>query len=477
MSKPLKLWEYQKIAFDFMLNAPRSALLAGMGMGKTLATLSLIDVLYMLGDEGPWLVLGPLRVARDTWPRETQKWDSLKHIRSVPLIGTAEERVAALERGLATGAQLFTMNYDTLVVSRKDPSHPKKRTSVSWLREALGKRKWPFRTVIADESTRLKGHRSVGGGVRARELSIIARDTDRWHNLTGTPAPNGLKDMWGQYWFLDYGHRLGRTHTAFMERWFRPKWNGYGVEPMPFADGQIHAAVSDITLSIRPEDWFDLDEPIRKEVRVYMPPTAKRKYKELEAKLFTELESGTELEVFNAGALCNKCLQFANGAVYTDAPAWETVHEAKMEALDSIAEEANGAALLVSYQFISDRVRILKAFPNAVDISTQAGMAEFMSGKKQLGVAHEKSMGHGIDGLQDVCNMLVRFGHGWDLELRDQMLERIGPMRQFQSGHKRPVWVWDIITDDTLDDDVIARHVDKRSVQDALLAAMARRAA
>jgi hypothetical protein len=246
---------------------------------------------------------------------------------------------------------------------------------------------------------------------------------------------------------------------------------------MPFAEGQIHAAISDITLSIRAEDWFDLDEPIRKEVRVIMPPKARKQYKELEAKLFTVLGSGTELEVFNAGALCNKVLQFSNGAVYTQAPAWEEVHQAKLEALDSIIEEANGASLLVAYEFVSDRVRILETFPNAVDISTPKGMTAFMSGRKQVGVAHPKSMGHGIDGLQDVCNMLVYFGHGWDLELRDQILERIGPMRQYQSGHRRPVWVWSIITDETLDDEVLARHVTKRTVQDSLLAAMTRRAA
>lgn len=457
MRKPLTLWEYQKIAFDFMLNAPRSALLAGMGMGKTLATLSVVEALILLSHQTPALVLGPLRVARDTWPREALKWDPFKDIRVSPIIGAPHERKAALRRP----AEVYTINYE----------------NIPWLVEEIGSNRWPFPTVVADESTRLKGHRTVAGGVRAKALSKIARQTERWHNLTGTPAPNGIKDTWGQYWFLDFGYRLGNTHTAFMERWFKPKWDGYGVEPLSFAEAQIHAAVSDISLALRPEDWFDIDDPITKEVRVYMPEKARKQYRELEHKLFTVLGSGTELEVFNAGALCNKCLQFANGAVYTEAPAWEEVHQAKMEALDSIVEEAGGASLLVSYQFVSDRVRILEQFKNATDISTQKGMEEFMSGRKQLGVAHEKSMGHGIDGLQDVCNMLVRFGHGWDMELRSQMLERIGPVRQLQSGHRRPVWVWDIITDDTLDDDVIARHVEKRTVQDALLAAMTRRAA
>lgn len=451
--------EYQKIALDFLIDTPRAALFAGMGMGKTLIAISLLDALQVLGDGSPALVLGPLRVARDTWATETGKWRDFKDSLIVsPIIGDPWQRAQALKRP----AQIYTINYE----------------NIAWLREQFDKRPWPFKTVIADESTRLKGHRTVGGGKRAAKLAAIARQTDRWINLTGTPAPNGLKDLWGQYWFLDFGKRLGSTYTAFCDRWFRPKWSGFGIEPLPHSDREIHERINDITLSIRPEDWFDLKDPIRKDIRVQMGAEHLKRYKQLERDLFTRLASGEEIEVFNAGAMTNKCLQYANGAVYTDKLGnWSTCHDRKLEALESIIEESGGAQVLVSYEFVSDRLRILDRIKSSVDISTPKGMADFMQGRKQVGVAHPKSMGHGIDGLQKVCNILVYFGHGWDLELRDQILERIGPVRQMQAGLDRPVWVYSIITDDTLDDAVIDRHRSKRSVQDALRAAMVREAA
>jgi SNF2 family DNA or RNA helicase len=182
--------------------------------------------------------------------------------------------------------------------------------------------------------------------------------------------------------------------------------------------------------------------------------------------------------VFNAAALTNKCRQFANGAAYTENPKWVAVHDAKLDALESVIEEAAGDPLLISYSFVSDKERILQRFKNsAVDISTVKGMQLFMAGEKPIGVAHPKSMGHGIDGMQDVCNHLVYFGLDWDLELHMQILERIGPVRQMQSGYDRPVWVTSIISDGTLDDDIAERHASKRSVQDILLEAMGRRAA
>jgi hypothetical protein len=168
-------------------------------------------------------------------------------------------------------------------------------------------------------------------------------------------------------------------------------------------------------------------------------------------------------------------LQFANGAVYTKAPEWKAVHDAKLEALESVVNEAAGDSLLVAYAFVSDKARILGKFKDAVDISTKDGMKAFRAGHKRIGVAHPASMGHGIDGLQDVTNRLVYFGHDWNLELRQQILERIGPMRQKQSGHNRPVWVTSIVADETLDDDVLERHESKRKVQDVLMDAMNRR--
>jgi hypothetical protein len=447
--------EYQQLAIDFMLDTPRCALFAGMGLGKTVATLSLLETLILTGLDTPTLVLGPKRVARDTWPDEVHKWAHLKDLEVSVIAGDAHARRRALNRP----AHIYATNYEQL----------------PWLVETFEKRAWPFRTVVADESTRLKGHRMRQGGQRTAALAKVARHTDRWINLTGTPAANGLKDLWGQFWFLDFGERLGFTYDGFMQRWFRRKYTGYGVEPMPSSEREIYDRIGDITLAIRPEDWFDLEAPIEQTVRVHLPPAARKAYRQLEVDMFAKLACGTEIEVFNAAALTNKCRQMANGAAYTEYPVWTAVHDAKLEALDSIVEEAAGASVLVAYEFVSDRERILRAFSDAADISTPKGLEAFKKGKVQMGVAHPKSMGHGIDGLQEVCNMLVYFGHGWDLELRQQILERIGPVRQMQSGFKRAVWVWNIVADDTLDDTVLERHKSKREVQDLLLEAMSRR--
>jgi SNF2 family DNA or RNA helicase len=456
MSRAFTPHEYQKIALDFMLDTPRCALFAGMGLGKTVSSLTLIDMLYLTGNDAPVLVLGPKRVAANTWPEEAAKWDHLKHLEVSPIVGDPRQRRAALHRP----AHIYTTNYEQL----------------PWLVDAYDKRPWPFRTVIADESPRLKGHREKGqGGFRTNHIAKVARETDRWVNLTGTPAANGLKDLWGQFWFLDFGQRLGATYTAFKERWFRADYSGYGVKPLPNADREIHATISDITLSIRPEDWFDLEKPIERTVPVRLSKALMTQYQRLESEMFTKLTCGTELEVFNAAALTNKCRQFANGAAYTEHPNWVPVHDAKLEALESIVQEAAGASLLVSYEFVSDRERILKHFKNAVDISKPAGLKAFKAGKAQLGIAHPQSMGHGIDGLQDICNMVVYFGTGWNLEYHQQILERVGPVRQMQSGHKRAVWVWSIVVQDTIDEVLIERHAGKREVQDLLLEAMSRR--
>jgi hypothetical protein len=449
---------YQQIAGDFLLSQPRAALFAGMGLGKTPTTLTLIDTLMLCGYDEPILVLGPLRVAQNTWVREAAKWDHLKHLEIVPIVGEPRQRRSALFRP----AHIHTINYEGL----------------PWLIESLDGRRWPFKMVIADESTRLKGYRTRQGGQRAAALGKVARETEWWVNLSGTPAPNGLKDLWGQYWFLDFGERLGYTHTAFMDRWFKTNPYTRRVEPTPSADREIHQRIADITLSIRPEDWFDLEQPIVKEVRVQMPQACRAQYRQLEREMFTELACGTEVEVFNAAALTNKCLQFANGAVYVDkrTGAWAKVHDEKIQALESIAEESGGEQLLVAYEFVSDKDRILRHFgKRAVDISKPEGFKRFMAGDAQMGVAHPKSMGHGIDGLQDVCRIGVYFGHGWDLELRMQMLERIGPVRQMQSKTGKSVFVYNIVTDDTIDDSVIERHKSKRDVQDLLLEAMTKK--
>lgn len=451
---------YAPSAIEFMLEHQRCSLFAGMGMGKTSMVYTMLDQLYLLGMESrPTLVLGPKRVAADTWPEEVMKWKHLRDLDVVNIGGTVAQR----KRALLSDAAVYTTNYEQL----------------PWLIEHMDG-KFPWGVVVADESTRLKSFRLQQGGKRAAALAKIAHtQVNRWINLTGTPAPNGLIDLWGQMWFLDQGHRLGRTFGAFKDRWFyrQPSGGQYAgpLKPHKHAEAQIHAAIRDICLTLDPADWFDIEKPIVTTVKVSLPPDVYKMYKQLEREMFVKLSDDAHVEAFNAAALTNKCLQLANGAVYTDDKgSWSPVHDAKLDALESIVEEANGMPVLVAYNFISDKERIMKKFPKAVLLSDKIGMRKFKAGEAPIGLAHPKSMGHGIDGLQTVTNILVRYGHDWNLEERMQMLERIGPVRQKQAGLDRPVMVYDIVASATIDNEVIARHETKREVQDLLLEAMKR---
>ena len=459
-AKHFRLKPEQHPMVDFLRNTVRCALWAGMGMGKTTATLFLLVLLKLLGtlEPGPILVIGPKRVARDTWPDDAKKFVEFRHLRITPL---TECSPAERRSRLKCPSDVFTINYELL----------------PWLVEHFGAR-WPFRTVIADEADRLKGFRTKQGGDRAQQLARVAHNLcKRFIELTGTPSPNGLKDLWGQIWYLDRGLRLGTTYTAFLDRWFRTNPYTGKIEPMPHSDKEIHALLADICLTIDPRDWYDLKVPIVETVKVTLPPAARRIYKELEKEMYAQLECGGEVEVFNAAALTNKCLQLANGAVYTTYPKWAPIHDEKIEALESLLNESGAMPVLCAYSFKSDVARLTKAFPKAALLSTTRGMAAFKAGDSPLGLAHPASMGHGIDGLQLVTNIICRFGHDWNLGNRLQMLERIGPMRQVQAGFDRPVWVYDLVATDTIDETVIAAHAHKQTVQDALLWAMRRNTA
>lgn len=275
---------YAAAATNHLNTHERCALWAKPGMGKSVITLTWLDTLHnIVGESAPTLVLAPLRVARDTWTNEVQKWEHLRGLSVVPVIGDAKQRAAALRRD----AQVYTTNYENLV----------------WLRDhfqADGKA-WPFRTVVADESTKLKGFRLRQGGVRAQAIGQVAhKHVRRWINLTGTPASNGLEDLWGQTWFLDAGRRLGRTFSAFRDRWFRPVKVGQFNRwvPTEWAQEEIQQRLSDICLTLDPKDWFDLLDPIVNVVYVDLPASAKVKYRELERELFTMIGS-TEIEVMN----------------------------------------------------------------------------------------------------------------------------------------------------------------------------------
>lgn len=457
----------------WQLDVPRDAIWATMGVGKTVPTLTTLQALKLAGDDKPALALGPLRVARDVWYKEALKWKHLEYYRVQPVVGDVTQRLLALREK----ADLYTTNYENL----------------PWLIEHLGEH-WPFDKIIADEATRVKSFRggvrkngvfSVVGGERAKALARVAHSKVKWmYELTGTPSPNGLTDLWGQMWYLDQGKRLGASYGAFKQRWFQRSFDGYGCEALPLAQQQIQDALRDMCLTVDIKDFVDLKEPVVRNIYIDLPANARRMYKDMEKEMFFELEA-REVEVFNAAARTQKLLQLANGAVYVDplttddesprAKEWKRVHDEKLYALESIVEEANGMPVLCAYQFRSDLHRILSKFEYAVDLATPSGFTKFKTGRCRLGVAHPASLGHGVDGLQDVTNICAFYGHDWNLELYDQMMGRIGPVRQMQSGHDRPVFIYHIIARDTMDEAVMTRRETKRSVQDILLDALKRR--
>lgn len=447
---------YQGMITDHILDVPRCGIWAGMGLGKTVGTATAIAVLVLLDDD-PILVIAPKRVARSTWPDEMEKWEHTKDIVIQPIIGSASARLMAVQRK----AHVYTINYESL----------------PWLIVYWGDR-WPYKTVVADESTKLKGFRLRQGGKRAGMLAKLAHTKiKRFVELTGTPAPNGLIDLWGQMWFLDQGKRLGRTFQAFKDRWFRVGHNGFGYEPLPFAQQQIQEALADICISIEAKDWFDLKDPIVSNIYVDLPARARKAYEELEKQMFTQFSNGDTVEAFNAASLTMKCLQMCNGASYVNGgnTEWQETHDEKILALEEIIEEAAGMPVLVAYHFKSDLARLKKAFPAGRELDANPKtIADWNAGKIPVLFAHPQSAGHGLN-LQDGGNILVYFAHWWNLEERQQILERVGPTRQMQAGHDRPVFVYNIIARNTVDDDVIARTESKRAVQDILMDSMKRR--
>lgn len=456
--------DYQKKIISHILDVPRCAVWAGMGTGKTSSTLTAIDALQLAGDGSPVLVLAPLRVCTSTWPEEVSKWAHLSDLRVVPVTGSEKERQAALRNE----APIYATNYENL----------------PWLVDHFGAH-WPFKTIIADESTRLKSFRLRQGGVRAQALAKVAHTkVKRFINLTGTPAPNGLLDLWGQTWMLDRGDRLGRTYSAFVQRWFTQGYDGYSYEILgEYAADEIHDKLRDICLTIDPKDYFDLAEPIVKNVYINLPAASRRHYDKLERELETQIEQHT-ITAANAAVKTQKLLQVANGAAYVDpsvdddvnpkSKKYTVLHDAKLDALESIVNEAAGSPVLVAFNFRSDCERILKGFKKAELLGKSPETLErWNKGKIPMLLAHPKSAGHGLN-MQHGGNILVFFGHNWSLEDRLQIIERIGPMRQKQAGYDRPVWIYNIVARDTVDEMVMERVETKRSIQDVLLKNMKR---
>jgi SNF2 family DNA or RNA helicase len=454
---------YQHAIVDHIIDTKRCGVWAGMGLGKTASVFRALSILNLVEPVFPALVVAPLRVARSTWPDEAKKWEEFEGLRVQNIHGNIASRGRAIH-GLETGdaADVYTINYENL----------------PWLVDTFGDN-WPFKTVVADESTKLKGFRLRQGTLRARKLAQVAhRFCNRFIELTGTPAPNGLADLWGQAWFIDAGIRLGRTYDDFSQRWFQRSFDGYGMDPLPYAQEQIEAKLRDVCISLNAADYFNLRIPIVNLLYVDLPADARKLYDEMERVMYTEIEEH-QVEAFNAAARTNKCLQLANGAAYVDENAkdWKEVHDVKIQALEEVIEEAAGMPVLVAYNFRSDLDRLRLAFPQGriLDKNPQT-IRDWNTGKIPVLFAHPASAGHGLN-LQDGGNIIVYFGHDWNLENYMQILERIGPVRQLQAGHNRPVFIHHIIARNTVEEVVMERMESKREVQDLLLEAMKRRKA
>lgn len=456
--------EYQNLARNFLLNTPRAGLWAKPGMGKTGTVYAALDILKLAGSNYfPALVLAPKKVCEMVWPAEAAKWDAFSDLKCVPLLGDQRTR----EDSLLRKADVYAINYE----------------NIPWLVERVGK-KWPYGITIADESTKLKNFRgwldpqgnvrnNGAGGKRAKALAEVARQTGRWINLTGTPAPNGLKDLWGQTWFQDFGQRLGNTHGAFMDRWFFVDPYTKLVTPRDGADEEIHARLADVTMSLLPEDWLDIKQAQVFTRPVQLPADAMRYYKEMERNFFAEIKLDTEIEAMNAAAKSMKLLQMAAGCVYDAAHVAHQMHDAKIEELKSIINESGGEPVLVVYHFKFEVDRLREAFGDDFRVFRSAkDEADWNAGRVPIMGIHPQSGGHGTN-LQYGGRTMVFLNHTWDLELREQVIERIGPTRQAQAGFDRVVMIYDLVAQQTLDVDVLERLTSKSSVQQALMRARA----
>ena len=442
--------EYQQYASDFIETHPVAAILLACGLGKTIITLTALhNLLFDSFEVRKVLVIAPLRVARDTWLAEISKWDHLEDLVASVAVGSTTERLAALERK----ADLYIIN----------------RENVQWLIEESAL-PFDFDMVVIDELSSFKNHRSKRFRALMKRRPVIKRIV----GLTGTPASNGLIDLWAQFKLLDKGVRLGRFIGAYRNAYFRPdKCNGHIVfsyKPAPGAEERIYQAIEDITISMKASDHIKMPELVSTEYRVTLGDDERAVYEKLRNDLVLDAAGG-QVTAANAASLSGKLLQLANGAVYTDEGNTIALHERKLDALEDLIEAANGQSVLVAYWFKHDLQRITERLEklglsfSTLDSSESIQM--WNEGKLPVGLIHPASAGHGLN-LQSGGNCLVWFGLTWSLELYQQTVARL--WRQGQKS--RTVVVQHIITDKTIDERIMRVLSGKAETQDALIEAV-----
>ena len=437
--------EYQQYATDFIIKNPTAAVFLEMGLGKSVIALTAILELCLERFEiSRVLVIAPLRVARDTWPAEIQKWDHLKGLTYSVAVGTANERRAALRQ--------------------KTFIHIINRENVQWLIEDSGI-PWQYDMVVIDELSSFKSHQSK----RFKSLMKARPGVRRMVGLTGTPSSNGLMDLWSEFRVLDMGKRLGRFITHYREQFFEPdRRNGmqvFSYRPRAGAEREIYRRIGDITISMRSADYLKMPECVMNTVPVKLDSTEFEVYEEMESKMVTELD-GVEIDAVNAAALTGKLCQLANGAIYT--PDGNTVffHERKLDALEDLIEGATGKPVLVAYWYKHDLARIQERF-KVRELKSSKDITDWNAGKIPVAVIHPASAGHGLN-LQAGGSTLIWFGLTWSLELYQQTNARL--WRQGQQAET--VVIHHIITRGTVDEDVMQSLSEKDRSQAALMRAV-----
>ena len=433
--------EYQTYATNFILEHPVAAVLLEMGLGKSVITLTAIYELMLNRFEvKKVLVIAPLRVARDTWPAEIEKWEHLQGLTYSVAIGTEVERIAALKRP----AHLYLIN----------------RENVDWL-ISKSNLSFDYDMVVIDELSSFKSHAAK----RFKSLLKVRPKVKRMVGLTGTPSGNGLMDLWAEFRVLDMGQRLGRYITHYRNNFFVPDKRNqqmiFSYKPKPGAENAIYKLISDITISMKSADFLKMPECVINEVPVVLSEEEWSVYHELREDMVVDLKD-EEIDAVNAAALSGKLLQMANGAVYNEEKEVVHIHDRKLDALEDLIEGANGKPVLVAYWYNHDLQRIKKRF-SVREIKTSQDIKDWNNGEIPVAVIHPASAGHGLN-IQFGGSTIIWFGLTWSLELYQQTNARL-----WRQGQNDTVVIHHIVAKDTIDEDVMAALRKKEKIQSALI--------
>jgi len=432
----MKLHEYQKYCIEFIIKNKECGLFLEMGLGKSVIALTAIERLPVK----KVLIIAPLRVAKNTWSDECKKWEHLKHLNIVKVLGTKEQRIKVLEKE----SKIYIIN----------------RENVSWLVDY----KFDFDMVVIDELSSFKSCRSE----RFKSLKRVRHQVKRIVGLTGTPASNNLEDLWAQVYLLDGGKRFGKFIGSFRNEYFVPDKRSqfvvFSYKPKADAEERIYKKISDICLSMKSCDYLKMPERVDNYVEVKLSAKEMKLYKEMEKEMILKLVDG-DILALNAAVLAGKLVQLANGAAYDENKDVKLIHNRKIDALEDIIEAANGKPVLVFYGYRHDRDRIRQRFKVRELISTK-DMDDWNSGKIDIAITHPASTGHGLN-LQFGGSTIVWLSLTWSLELYEQANARL--LRQ---GQKETVVIHHIVAKDTIDENVIRALKNKSSVQEMLMEAI-----